>query len=344
MRAATPELGWNMAALVHGLLLGVAAAALTCSLIGIFTVAMTRARKLEAPNARSMHKVAVPTGAGVGIVAAILILWPWWRVPAGAIEPALLGGIAGLGALSWLDDRRRLSAAVRLGAQATAVALCLAVLPPEARVLEWLPLLGERCLLGLAWVWFINLFNFMDGIDGLAGSETIAVAAGFVALAACATPPDPYWRLALVVAASAAGYLAWNWHPARVFMGDAGSVPLGFVLGWLMLDLALAGQWAAGLILPLVFLADATWTLIARAGRGEKLWQPHRQHFYQRAVLAGATATGVVWRVIAVNAALLGLALASAYQPLPALAAALALVAALLAHLESLARRRTQAL
>jgi UDP-N-acetylmuramyl pentapeptide phosphotransferase/UDP-N-acetylglucosamine-1-phosphate transferase len=332
-----------MAALVQALLLAVAAAALTWSLVGVYAAAMTRSGKLEAPGARSMHTTPVPTGAGLGIVAAILISWPWWRVPAGAIEPALLGGMAGLGALSWLDDRRRLSAGVRLGAQATAVALCLAVLPPEARVLEWLPLFIERCLLAIAWIWFINLFNFMDGIDGLAGSETIAVAGGFAAMAACAAAaPDPYWRLALVTAASAIGYLAWNWHPARVFMGDAGSIPLGFVLGWLMLNLALGGQWAAGLILPLVFLADATCTLMGRAWRGEKPWQAHRQHFYQRAVLGGATPTGVVWRVIAVNVALLGLALASMHHPLPALAVAVALVAALLAHLEVLASRRTQ--
>ena len=77
-------------------------------------------------------------------------------------------------------------------------------------------------------------------------------------------------------------------------MGDAGSIPLGFLLGWLMLDLALGGQWAAGLILPLYFVADATFTLLARACRGEKLWQAHRQHFYQRAVLGGATPSGVV--------------------------------------------------
>ena len=105
-----------------------------------------------------------------------------------------------------------------------------------------------------------------------------------------------------MIAASAAGYLFWNWHPAKVFMGDFGSIPLGFLLGWLMLDLALAGQWAAGLILPLYFVADATFTLLARARRGERLWQAHRQHFYQRAVLGGATPSGVVWRVGAANA------------------------------------------
>jgi UDP-N-acetylmuramyl pentapeptide phosphotransferase/UDP-N-acetylglucosamine-1-phosphate transferase len=242
--------------------------------------------------------------------------------------------------LSWIDDRRQLSAAIRLGAQALAVALCLASLPPDARVLPILPPMFERLLLGLAWLWFINLFNFMDGIDGLAGSETIAVALGYLALLTYAGLEDPFWRLALVIAASAAGYLFWNWPPARVFMGDAGSIPLGFLLGWLMLDLALHGQWAAGLILPLYFVADATFTLLARAYRGEKLWQAHRQHFYQRAVLGGATPTGVVCRVGATNVMLIVLAFVSLRHPVPALVAAAAIVAGLLRHLESLARQR----
>src|SRR4029079_9862702 len=107
------------------------------------------------------------------------------------------------------------------------------------RVFPVLPVAAERLLAGLAWLWFINLFNFMDGIDGLAGSEAIAVALGYLLLASVAGLDSPLRPLALIVAASAAGYLVWNWHPAKVFMGDAGAIPLGFLLGWLMLDLAL---------------------------------------------------------------------------------------------------------
>ena len=237
-----------MGSLYSELLLAIAAAALSWSLVGIFTLVMTTSRRLEAPNDRSMHKVPVPVGAGIAMVATTLVLWPWWQSQTGGAHLVpLLVGFAGLGVLSWVDDRRQLSAAVRLGAQAVAVALCLASLPPEARVLEFLPLALERLLLGLAWLWFINLFNFMDGIDGLAGSETIAVALGYLALLTYAGLGDPFWRLALVIAASAAGYLFWNWHPAKVFMGDSGSIPLGFLLGWLMLDLALRRAVGGGL-------------------------------------------------------------------------------------------------
>jgi UDP-N-acetylmuramyl pentapeptide phosphotransferase/UDP-N-acetylglucosamine-1-phosphate transferase len=328
-----------MGSLYSVLLLAVVAAALSWSLVGIFTRFMTRSRRLEAPNERSMHKVPVPVGAGIAIVATTLALWPWWRSGAqGAHHVALLVGFAGLGAVSWIDDRRQLSAAVRLGAQTVAVALCLASLPADARVLDFLPLVLERLLLGLAWLWFINLFNFMDGIDGLAGSETVAVAMGYLVVVAYAGLADPFWRLALVIGASAAGYLFWNWHPAKVFMGDSGSIPLGFLLGWLMLDLALAGERAAGLILPLYFIADATFTLLARARRGERIWQAHRHHFYQRAVLGGAAPPGVVWRIGASNVILIALAVLSIRYPVPALIASAMMVARLLVHLECLAR------
>jgi UDP-N-acetylmuramyl pentapeptide phosphotransferase/UDP-N-acetylglucosamine-1-phosphate transferase len=322
-------------------LLAITAAVLAWSLVGIFTLVMSSWRRLEEPNERSMHSRPVPAGAGIGIVATALLLWPWWHTRTDPFHLALLAGCVGLGLLSLADDHWRLSPALRFGAQAAVVAACLLALPTEARLVPILPLTLERALLALAWLWFINLFNFMDGIDGLAGSEAVAVAIGYLAVVAFAGLDDPFWRLALVIAAAAGGYLFWNWHPAMVFMGDAGSIPLGFLLGWLMLDLALAGAWAAGLILPLYFVADATLTLLQRARRGATPWQAHREHFYQRAVLGGATPSGLVWRVGAANAALVALALFSVRHPLPALAAAAGLVCALLTYLAGLAGRRS---
>jgi UDP-N-acetylmuramyl pentapeptide phosphotransferase/UDP-N-acetylglucosamine-1-phosphate transferase len=330
-----------MGSLYSALVLALVAAALSWALVGIFNLVMTRSSRLEGPNERSMHLVPVPAGAGIAIVVTTLLLWPWWRPETGSTHHlALLVGFAGLGVVSWVDDRCQLSAAVRLGGQTVAVGICLASLPVGARVLDFLPLGLERVLLGLAWLWFVNLFNFMDGIDGLAGSETIAVALGYAIVVVSAGLADPFWHLALVIAASAVGYLFWNWHPAKVFMGDSGSIPLGFLLGWLMLDLALAGQKAAGLILPLYFVADATLTLLARASRGERLWQAHRQHFYQRAVLGGATHSGVAWLMSAANAVLIVLAIFSVHHPALALIAAGTVVASLLVYLQRLARSR----
>jgi UDP-N-acetylmuramyl pentapeptide phosphotransferase/UDP-N-acetylglucosamine-1-phosphate transferase len=123
-------------------------------------------------------------------------------------------------------------------------------------------------------------------------------------------------------------------------MGDAGSIPLGFLLGWLMIDLAVRGYWSAAVILPLYFALDATITLLRRGLNGKKPWQAHREHFYQRAVLGGTTPAGVVWRVGAANLARFMLALLSLYAPVLALCAAAASVAILLTHLQGLARRR----
>src|SRR5205085_11238320 len=157
----------------------------------------------------------------------------------------------------------------------------------------------------------INAFNFMDGIDGIAGSEAAAIGAG-VALLALAHLDVVGLGTGLFGAAAAGaslGFLRWNWQPAKLFMGDVGSVPLGYLLGWLLLTLAGAGYWAPALIVPLYFLVDASWTLLRRLARGEKIWQPHRQHFYQRAVQAGRSHAAVVLRVIAADMVLIGAAL-----------------------------------
>jgi UDP-N-acetylmuramyl pentapeptide phosphotransferase/UDP-N-acetylglucosamine-1-phosphate transferase len=181
----------------------------------------------------------------------------------------------------------------------------------------------------------------MDGIDGIAGAEGVAVAAGYALVVVAAGVDTPFASLGLILAAATAGYLFWNWHPAKVFMGDTGSIALGFLLGWLMIDLGVRGLWAAAMILPLYFIADATITLLKRLARGEKPWQPHRQHAYQRAVLGGARPSAVVLRTAIANAALVALALLSIERPILTLAGAAVVVAALLVSLECLARART---
>ena len=324
-------------------------AALSAALAGLIAWALTWAYlramharlRLQPPSTRGMHTVAKPTGAGVVFIPVAFGAWAvihWGDL--GRVHLALIGASLFLAAVSWVDDQRGgLPPVARIACHAAAVAALLLQLDEGARVAPWLPLLFERVALGIAWLWFINLFNFMDGIDGMAGSEAIAIALGYwlvaVSTAAGGALPD----LSLLLAAAAAGYLVWNWYPARVMMGDAGSIPLGFLLGWLLIDLATRGLWAAAVILPLYFAADATFTLIARLLRGEKPWQPHREHFYQRAVLAGRTPAQVVKRVSIANACLVMLALLSVVHPLAALAGAAAVVAILLRHLRQTALR-----
>ncbi len=200
----------------------------------------------------------------------------------------------------------------------------------------WLPPWLDLLAAGFTWLWFINLFNFMDGIDGIAGTESVSIGVGiaFLAVLHLAANGLGVGLLGITIAASALGFLWWNWQPARLFMGDVGSVPLGYLLGWLLLTLAAAGLWAPALILPLYYLADASWTLTRRLLRGAKVWQAHREHFYQRAVQTGRSHASVVRRVFLADIVLVALALWAASGALwPALGLAAVTVAVLLVDL-----------
>jgi UDP-N-acetylmuramyl pentapeptide phosphotransferase/UDP-N-acetylglucosamine-1-phosphate transferase len=320
-------------------LLAITTALLTLTLTWAYLVSMRARKHLEPPSARGMHGAPVVTGAGAVIVAVTIGMSATWSLHGLASGHALLlAAAACLAAMSWSDDRKGgVPPVVRLLGHALAVALLLATMGEGQRFLPAIPAVAERVLLGLAWVWFINLFNFMDGIDGLAGTETIAIAAGYILVAGALQEPTAH--LAVVIAAAAAGYLVWNWHPAKVMMGDTGAITLGFLLGWLMIDLALRGHAAAAVILPLYFLADATLTLSRRLLRGEKPWEPHREHAYQRAALAMGSHAPVVIRISAINVLLVVLAILSKQYPVAALTGAIALVGVLIGHLEQLVRR-----
>jgi UDP-N-acetylmuramyl pentapeptide phosphotransferase/UDP-N-acetylglucosamine-1-phosphate transferase len=179
-----------------------------------------------------------------------------------------------------------------------------------------LPLWFDRAGALLIWLWFINLYNFMDGIDGLAGAETIAICMGLFAIMLTIGGPAGPEAIAraqssLVIAAATAGFLLLNWHPARVFMGDVGAIALGYIIGWFLLTLATWGYWVAALILPAYFLADASITITQRMLSGEAIWQSHAKHFYQRAVQRGLSHARVVRFICGGNCFLVVLALAS---------------------------------
>jgi UDP-N-acetylmuramyl pentapeptide phosphotransferase/UDP-N-acetylglucosamine-1-phosphate transferase len=310
----------------------VATVALTRVALGV----LRRRAVLDRPNERSSHAVPTPRGGGVAIVASVLPAW-CVAVALGLAPPVALAAAAAallLAALSFLDDLRDLPAGLRLAGQLAAVALCLPLLPGAGHVFQGLlPHWLDLAATGLLWLWFVNLYNFMDGIDGIAGTETLAVAGGLALVAFLAGGPPGTLALALPVAAAGAGFLVWNWHPARIFMGDVGSIPLGFLLGWLLLAAAAAGLWAPALILPLYYLADASWTLGRRLLRGARIWHAHREHFYQRAVQAGLRHDAVVLRVLAADLVLVGAAALSLAHPAPALALGAAAVVALCAEL-----------
>ncbi len=305
---------------------------------------LRRASVLDQPNQRSSHLRPVPRGGGIAPVAAIALAWVALAAT-GLVGPRVLFVLAGatlLAAVSWLDDLGDLPPATRLFAQSAAVITGMVVEVPAGPIFQgWLPVELDVVAAALLWVWFVNLFNFMDGIDGLAGSEAAGIGIGLLLLAGLSDGQDAAVAgLAAPNALAAIGFLVWNWPPARVFLGDVGSVPLGYLLGFLLIDMAAHGHWKPALILPLYFLADATITLFRRLARGERVWEAHREHFYQGAVQRGLGHGAVTARVIAANILLIGCAWAAENgSGLYAVAAAVVAVMLLLPSLASGGRR-----
>lgn len=278
--------------------------------------ALLRRDVLDRPNERSSHARPVPRGGGIAMIGVALAAWFVLAATDGSLATLwpLLAASLVLALLSFYDDLRNLPAGPRLAAHALAVALGSAVLLPGDALLFGgaLPLVLDRLVLGLAWLWFVELTNFMDGIDGITGVETIAIGLG-IALVVTVLGSGGTAPYATALAGAAAGFLVLNWHPARIFLGDVGSVPLGYMLGGLLAWLAcVEGLWWLALLLPLYYWGDATTTLAMRALRGEKVWRAHRSHAYQVAVQAGLSHAAVSGRIALLNLWLVALALATA--------------------------------
>ena len=299
-------------------------------------------RIYDRPNQRSSHVRPKPRGGGLAVISVILVAWIALASMTSSMTAAfwqVVGGAVLLGAISWADDLKSRPASLRFGVQVAAVTLGLWGLAPAALVFQGLlPLPVDRLVTALLWLWFINLFNFMDGIDGITAVETVTIGGGLAAVSALTAQDVADSLAAAVPAAAALGFVYWNWAPSRIFLGDVGSVPLGFLLGWLLIDTAVDGLWAVALILPLYYLADASLTLARRVVTHSKPWQPHREHFYQRAVQRGFSHAAVAGRVLVCNIALVGSALLAAaaesgdfHGIAPGMAVGMALTPALLA-------------
>jgi UDP-N-acetylmuramyl pentapeptide phosphotransferase/UDP-N-acetylglucosamine-1-phosphate transferase len=261
-------------------LLGPAAAAFI--LIAILRRSPLASRLADQPNERSLHASPRPRLGGLGIMAAWL---PCVAFAGDAALAAIAVAACFLAVVSLLDDLHGMPIEVRFPAHVAAALLAwLAFASPSSHATSWMFALAAL----FAIVWATNLFNFMDGADGLAGGMAVigfgayayaAHEAGFAALG---------WSCAALAAASL-GFLFHNLPPARVFMGDAGSVPLGFLAGALGVHGIVAGAWPwwFPLLAFLPFVLDATVTILRRLLRGERIWHAHREHFYQRLVLSG---------------------------------------------------------
>jgi UDP-N-acetylmuramyl pentapeptide phosphotransferase/UDP-N-acetylglucosamine-1-phosphate transferase len=292
---------------------------------------------LARPNARSSHTVPTPQGGGIAVVTGLVTISGLLIAApeiGGRAEWIWLAGCAlALAVLGAVDDVRPLPAALRLALQAIAVGVLVWHL--DGRLVPSAPLWLERGLALLAGLWFVNLTNFMDGLDWMVVAEIVPVSGALLLFGLAGLLPPLPTLVAACLMGALLGFAPFNRPVARLFLGDVGSLPVGLVTAWLLWHLAVTGGLAAAVLLPLVYLADSTLTLIARAARGERIWEAHRGHYYQRATANGLSVPGVVGRVFGVNLVLAALSAATLLWPswpvtLAALAAGLPLVAALL--------------
>lgn len=284
-------------------------------------VALIRYRVIDRPNERSSHSRTTARGGGVAIILAVLLVAVFGRHDGGAsaVLAVLLGATIVLAVVSFVDDLRSIPASIRFGCHGLAALSVLAVL-------EWPSLrlgLTSECAvelpvalgMGLAFLWiagYTNAFNFMDGINGIAAGQAVVTGIGTALLGGLVLEDfhSAPVRLSLVVAGAAAGFLPHNFPNARMFMGDVGSAPLGFLLAALAVWLAkIAGWW---LVVPMAllhanFVLDTGITLVRRIFRGERWYKAHREHFYQRLVRAGKGHTLVTTLEMGLQCVVLGL-------------------------------------
>jgi Fuc2NAc and GlcNAc transferase len=312
---------------------GVASLALTAA---VRRYALARAL-LDVPNVRSSHTTPTPRGGGLAIVCAILpaLGWAWTRgwVPGDFFMAVAGGGLLTAG-IGWVDDHRHVPAGVRLVVHFYSAAWAVFWLGglSDLRAGPLMIPLGATGspLAAVFIVWMLNLYNFMDGIDGIATVEAVMVCVGSALVAWLVGAPHVA-GVAILIAAACTGFLVWNWAPARIFLGDVGSSFVGFVLG----VTALFSERSAGppllfwTILLGVFLMDATLTLLRRLLRGDAVLSAHRSHAYQRAVQSGYSHAAVTTAVAMTNLLLLGLVLLAVAEPRLLLASLVATVALL---------------
>ena len=295
----------------------VAAAAAVSAAIILALLPLLQRYALVHPNARSSHRTPTPQGGGIAVIAATIAVaggaFAIWREP--SFDPGTLGMVLAATALiatvgAW-DDVRSIGVVPRLALQTLAVGIVIASLPAELRVVPLLPWGVERALLLLACLWFVNLTNFMDGIDWMTVAEFVPVSIGLVAIGWLGALPMHGVLVALALCGGLVGFAPFNRPVARIFLGDVGSLPIGLVFAWLLVLVAGSGHIAAAVILPLYYLADASLTLLRRIKNRETFWVAHRTHYYQLATNRGFSVPAIVARVFVINVALAAFAIAT---------------------------------
>lgn len=263
---------------------------------------------LARPNARSSHTTPTPQGGGAAVIAAVIVSVAipasFSGAPGNSSLFAIFAATVLLALVGAYDDLRTMPVMPRLLMQAVAVGIVLATLPADIRLVPVLPVWVERSLLLIGGLWFVNLVNFMDGLDWITVAEVVPVTAALALFGFYGELSSGPTIVALALCGAMIGFAPFNKPVAKLFLGDVGSLPIGLLMGWCLIELAGHGHLLAALLLPLYYLADATLTLFRRLLRGEAVWLAHRSHFYQQATNNGFSVTQVVGEVFILNVVL----------------------------------------
>ena len=293
--------------IISGLGLALSAAVVSAVMIAAL-MPLLRRYALARPNARSSHAVPTPQGAGAAIIAVpiVILAFGYLTQDQGEWQLLLAAGLAVLALTGGIDDVWPLPVWLRLLVQVLSAYLVVIARPELVQIFPLLPSWLETAGLVLGLVWFINLTNFMDGIDGITVVQKSCVSLGVVLLLAIVASPAGNYvgPVAIGLLGALVGFIPFNKHVASAFMGDVGSLPIGALTGWMLIVVAADGHIAAALLLPMYYIADATVTLYRRWNRGEKLHEAHRSHFYQLAVQRGFLVPEVTNRILGLNVAL----------------------------------------
>lgn len=261
---------------------------------------------LARPNARSSHKVPVPQGAGIAVIAATILMvalaspWTSSRLPTHTIA-MVLAAATFLAVVGAIDDWKPIPVLPRLFLQFLAVAAIVATISGDLRIALYIPAWLERLLLVGAILWFVNLTNFMDGLDWMTVAEMLPITMALAVFSLFDASLPDVLPITLALAGALVGFAPFNKPVARIFLGDVGSLPIGLIVAWCLVVLVAHHHLVPAILLPLYYLSDATTTLVLRLSRGEKVWEAHRTHFYQRATNNGFTVLQIVGEVFALN-------------------------------------------
>ena len=304
----------------------VAAALISAGLIMLLRPWLQR-YALARPNARSSHVTPTPQGGGIAVIAATAFISAMTGLlgkpyPGEAI-PAVLAAATCLAAVGMIDDLRPVPVVPRLALQFATIAILLTSWPLQEPILPAIPITLERGILMVGLLWFVNLVNFMDGLDWMTVAEMLPITAALAAFAWFGAAPIDVLCITLALSGALIGFAPFNRPVARLFLGDVGSLPIGLLTGWCLIELAGQHHLAAALLLPLYYLADATITLLRRVANREPFWAAHRSHFYQRATNNGFSVKEVVTHICLLNVLLAALATLSIALASPSLDAAL---------------------